>query len=164
LPAGEVGHIRIRSPGMIDGYVDDPAATARAFRAGWFYPGDLGSLTPDGVLVFHDRADDMMILGGINIFPREIELALEQHPAVLEAQAFPLPHPVHQDIPAAAVVLRGEATEPELIAFCRERLGEQAPKMAVIVEKLPDQTRGKVLKRALPGLLGITNPFAGGAP
>ena len=160
LPAGEVGEIRLRSPGMISGYVDDPEATARAFRDGWFYPRDLGSMTEDGVLIHHGRADDMMILDGINIFPREIELTLESHPAVAEALAFPLPHPVHQDMPAAAVVLKGQASPAELIAFCRTRLGVRAPWRVMILAEFPEGARDKGLKSELARLLHQADPSA----
>ena len=155
LPSGEVGEIRLRTPGMVSGYLGDPEATALAFRDGWFYPRDLGSMTEDGVLIHHGRADDMMILDGINIFPREIELALEGHPAVAEALAFPIPHPTRQDLPAAAVILRRPAAEADLLTFCRERIGTSAPQRIVVVEAFPDAARGKVMKRDLARLLSL---------
>jgi acyl-coenzyme A synthetase/AMP-(fatty) acid ligase len=82
VPEGESGEIRVRVPGMASGYVDDPAASAAHFRDGWFQPGDLVSLTAEGALVVHGRADDVMNLNGIKIAPAEIERALERHPAV----------------------------------------------------------------------------------
>jgi acyl-coenzyme A synthetase/AMP-(fatty) acid ligase len=99
------------------------------------------------VLIFHGRADDMMILDGINIFPREIELTLESHPRVREAVAFPVLHPVHKDLPAALVVLSGASSEAELISFCRERIGVRAPSRITILPEIPEQFRGKVMRR-----------------
>ena len=105
LPQGEIGEIRMRAPGMATGYLDDERATARHFRDGWFCPGDLGSLTPEGALVVHGRADDVMILNDIKIAPAEIERALERHPSVRAVVAFALRSPVHGEIPVAAVEL-----------------------------------------------------------
>jgi acyl-CoA synthetase (AMP-forming)/AMP-acid ligase II len=100
-------------------------ATASTFRDGWFEPGDLATLDVDGQLVIHGRADDMMIMNGINIYPVEIERILERHPAVETAAAFPLPSGVHGQIPVAAVELRAgmRCAGGELVAFARDALG-----------------------------------------
>ncbi len=153
LPRGEVGIIRIRAPGAVEGYFDDAEATAKAFRGGWFYPGDLGMLTEDEQLIFKGRADDMMILDGINIYPAEIEAVLTAHEAVGEAAAFPLKSEIHQDVPVAAVTLRAPVPEAELLAFCRARLGSRAPQKIIVVDEFPRNPAGKILKRELPGLL-----------
>jgi long-chain acyl-CoA synthetase len=155
LPAGEPGAVRVRSGGMIAEYWQDPVATARHFRDGWFYPGDIGSLTADGLLCIHGRADDMMNLNGIKIFPAEIERVLEDHPAVRAAAAFAVRSPVHGDIPVAAVELHAAATvgADELIARARERLGVRAPRRIVVVEALPRNAAGKIVKRDLAGLV-----------
>ena len=147
----EVGEIRIRGPGMSSGYIGDAEATARHFRDGWFVPGDLASMTRDGRLVIHGRADDMMIMNSINIFPVEIERILESHPAVAAAAAFPLPSPVHGQIPLAVVELRdGEHCTPgELVAYARDLLGVRAPRRVEVVATLPRNPQGKVIKRAL---------------
>jgi acyl-coenzyme A synthetase/AMP-(fatty) acid ligase len=168
LPAGEVGLIRARAPGMPAGYIDNPEATAQAFRDGWYYPGDLGLLTPDGVLYFKGRADDLMNFDGIKIYPSDIEEALASHPAVAEAAAFPIASATHQDVPAAAVVLRAEVSQEAIIAWCRERLGSRAPCVIAVVKELPRNAAGKVLKqplaRALGRQLGETGPAGAGEP
>jgi long-chain acyl-CoA synthetase len=151
LPTGEPGDVRVRSAGMIHEYHQDPIATARHFRDGWFYPGDIGSLTAGGSLCIHGRVDDMMNLNSIKIFPVEIERVLEDHPAVKTAAAFSVPSAVHGDIPVAAVELHAAATVDvdALMAGARERLGVRAPRRIVVVKALPRSAAGKVLKRDL---------------
>jgi acyl-CoA synthetase (AMP-forming)/AMP-acid ligase II len=90
LPAGEVGLVRVRGSGFARGYIDDPEATAKAFRDGWYYPGDLGVLSPEGALFLKGRADDMINYDGVKIYPADIEAALLDHPAVAEVAAFPV--------------------------------------------------------------------------
>jgi acyl-coenzyme A synthetase/AMP-(fatty) acid ligase len=158
LPAGRTGLIRVRSPWMVRRYFDDAAATAHMFRNGWFYPGDLGELTADGLLFHHGRADDMMLYDGTNISPAEIERALLEHPAVLEAAAFPIRSERHQDIPAAAVTIRSPAKPDELTRFARERLGIRAPRILAIVSELPRNQMGKVLKAELSAEFGRRFP------
>lgn len=149
LPPGQTGQLRIKSTAMIDGYLDDPAETAACFRDGWFYPGDLGELTPDGALIHYGRADDLMILNGFNIYPAEIENALLQHPAVVEAAAFPVKHQVKGDIPAAAVATNAAVSDDELYAHCRSWLGAKSPVGIMGVDKLPRNAAGKVVKSEL---------------
>jgi long-chain acyl-CoA synthetase len=146
---GEVGRIRIRTPGMIKGYPDQPGLNDYHFREGWFYPGDLASRNAEGVLLFHGRADDMMIFNGTNIYPCEIEAALEGHPAVREAAAFPMRSAVHQDIPVAAVVAQAPTDEAALVAFGRTILGLRAPRRVLLVDRLPRNAMGKVVKQQL---------------
>jgi acyl-CoA synthetase (AMP-forming)/AMP-acid ligase II len=149
LPRGEVGIIRIRASGIAERYLDDAEATAKAFRNGWFYPGDLGVFTEDDHLICKGRADDMMIFDGINIYPAEIEAVLAAHEAVVEVAAFGLKSEIHQDIPIAAVTLRAPVSEPDLLAFCRTRLGLRAPRRVAVVETFPRSPAGKILKRDL---------------
>lgn len=151
LPPGEVGLVRIKTGNVFSGYVGDAEATADALRNGWYYPGDLGLLTKDNVLVFKGRADDMMIYNGINIYPREIEVILESHPAVIEAAAFPLPSRINHHVPVAAVSLRSATGEAELIAYCQARIGALAPRHILIIDALPRNAAGKILKRELAG-------------
>jgi acyl-coenzyme A synthetase/AMP-(fatty) acid ligase len=147
----EPGTIRLRGPGMATAYVGDAAATARHFVDGWFVPGDIASIDTHGRLVIHGRADDMMIMNGINIFPLEIERVLEAHPAVEVAAAFPLASPIHGQIPVAAVELRGDraCSTAELLAHARDTLGVRAPRRVEIVARLPRNAQGKVMKRTL---------------
>ena len=149
LRSGRVGKVRLKSAGMISGYVDEPAETTLAFRDGWFYAGDLAEFTPDGELIHHGRADDLMILDGINIYPVEIENVLLRHPAIAEAAAFPIRSVARGDIPIAAVVTKSQASEDELLSHCRSWLGLHAPHGLMIVPKLPRNAVGKLLKNEL---------------
>lgn len=155
LPQGEIGEIRIRAPGMATGYVDDERADVMHFRGGWFHPRDLASFSPDGSLVIHGRADDVMNLNGIKIAGVEIESALERHPAVKAVAAFPLRSVHHGEIPAAAVELTDglRSDERELLRFAREALGLRAPRRVMIVETLPTTPQGKVDLRRLAEML-----------
>jgi len=149
LPAGEAGVVRLRGTPSPSGYVDDPQATAKAFRDGWYYPGDLGVLSPEGALFLKGRADDMINYDGVKIYPADIETALLQHPAVAEAAAFPAIVEGYRQIPVAAVVLRAGASSEGLIAYCRNCLGARAPARIYVVPALPRNAIGKVLKREL---------------
>jgi acyl-coenzyme A synthetase/AMP-(fatty) acid ligase len=146
---GTVGRIRVRAPFLIAGYLDDPEMTRRYFQDDWFYPGDLGEWSADGQLIFRGRADDMMMLDGINIYPAEIEQTLLRHPAVAEAAAFGIKSQIHQDIPCAAVVLREAATPEALAVFCRDRIGLRGPKFVMIMRALPRSAAGKILRNRL---------------
>ena len=162
LPPGEPGEIRLRCERMVERYVDDPVATSRHFVDGWFYPHDVAMLTPEGVLRYLGRKDDLMMLNGINIFPAEIERVLEDHPAVRSAAAFPIASATYGDIPAAAVELNGTmATDaPSLARYARERLGVRAPRRVVIVDTLPRNAAGKVVKRELAAAFGASGADA----
>jgi acyl-CoA synthetase (AMP-forming)/AMP-acid ligase II len=156
VPRGETGEVRVRVPGMASGYLDDDHATATKFRDGWFQPGDLATLSPDGALTVHGRADDVMVMNGIKIAPAEIERMFERHPAVKAVAAFPLPSEVHGQIPVAAVELADGATadERELEAYARDALGLRAPRRVRIVGALPATPQGKVDVRALADAMG----------
>lgn len=149
VPPGEIGEIRLRTPGMATSYVNDEGATARHFRDGWFMPGDLASLTPEGWLCLHGRVDDMMILDSINIFPAEIERVLESHPAVAAAVAFPVPSRAHGQIPVAAVEARPgyEVDVAELLGYARSRLGVRTPRKIAVLAPLPRNPGGKISRR-----------------
>jgi acyl-coenzyme A synthetase/AMP-(fatty) acid ligase len=154
VAAGRVGHIRMRGEGIVTGYLDEAEQTARRFRDGWYWPGDMGSLDADGRLTIHGRADDMINLNGVNIFPAEIEGVLEAHPAVEAAAALPLVSGVHGQIPVAAVELRSGrvATDRELVAYAREHLALRAPRRIIILDRLPRNDQGKVLRREIAKL------------
>ncbi len=146
LPAGQPGRIRVRMAGMANAYMDNPAATARTFRDGWYYPGDLGELDAHGMLYFRGRVDDLMNYDGLKIYPDEIEDVLHAHADVVEAAAFPLASDVHQHVPAAVAVSRG-ADAQALARYCAERLGVRAPQRIVVLPELPRTAAGKVDKR-----------------
>jgi len=145
-----IGYIRIKSPGMIEGYFEDEEATHKAFKEGWFYPGDLGKFTEEGQLIYCGRADHMMIMNGINIYPAEIESVVTKHPDVLDAAVMPIKHSVHQDIPLCAVVLKkkNSVTREELLRFCYERLGSRGPQEMIILEAIPRNEQGKLIREA----------------
>lgn len=150
LPVGEVGIIRYRGPGCAEGFYRDPEASQEAFRDGWFYPGDLGCLDAAGFLFLRGRRKDMIIRGGINIYPLEIEQALAQHPAVIEAAVVGWPAPDMGEEVAAFVVARAVVAPEALIAHCRERLASyKVPKRIEVVAALPRNSAGKVTKGAL---------------
>jgi long-chain acyl-CoA synthetase len=148
---GARGQIRIRTQGMAIGYLNAPAETAKRFVDGWFVPGDIAWFRADGQLVIAGRSDDMMILNGLNIFPKEIERALELHPAVRAAAALSLDSPVHGQIPVAAVQLEAGADIDalDLQTYAREQLGLRAPRRIIIVPSLPRASDGKLHHRAL---------------
>jgi acyl-CoA synthetase (AMP-forming)/AMP-acid ligase II len=148
LPPGEAGLVRLRCPSLPDGYLDDPEATSRSFRDGWYYPGDLGVLSPEGALFLRGRADDVMVVNGVKAYPADIEAVLLAHPAVAEAAAFPV-RGAWGEVAAAAVVLRSPVEPEALVAFCRARLGPRAPAHIVPRDSLPRSAIGKVLRRAL---------------
>jgi acyl-coenzyme A synthetase/AMP-(fatty) acid ligase len=141
----QAGTIRVRSAGMVDGYLDDAELGQRAFRNGWFYPGDEVAVGEDGLIVLMGRSDDMMNLSGIKVSPREIESVAETFPGVIEAVAFPLKSRIYGDIPVLAVGIPGAAVEEaSLLAFCRARLGPRAPRRIVALDRLPRTAAGKV--------------------
>lgn len=147
---GEIGQLRARTPNMAEAYVG--STTAANFRDGWFYPSDLLSWPEGGPLIFHGRADDMMIINSVNVFPSAIEDVLEGHPDVREAAAFGVPSRIHGEIPVAAVVLAdsaGDCDPAHLLAHCRQRLGVRSPRKIVIVESIPRNFAGKPLRREL---------------
>lgn len=147
LPPGVTGEILLRTKGMFSGYLNEPDATAEVFREGWYRPGDLGYLTPQGALVFKGRSDDLMMIDGISIYPREIEHVLETHPGVKHAAAFPLRSAKHGQIPIAAVTLSDASLgAADLKSYCYESLGPKLPNLIMVVEKMPRNPAGKILK------------------
>ncbi|MCZ8381248.1 acyl-CoA synthetase [Mycobacterium sp. CPCC 205372] len=152
VPTGVIGEIAHRSPHLMLGYLDDPAKTAEAFRAGWFHSGDLGYYDEHGLLHVVDRKKDMIKTGGENVASREVEEVLYRHNGIQEVAVFGLAHPVWVEAVVAAVVLRegADITENDVIAHCRAHLaGFKAPKQVFFVEALPKNPSGKLLKRDL---------------
>ena len=158
LPAGEIGEVRVRTPFMVHGYHRDPATSARVFRDGWFHTGDLGAFSPRGSLCLHGRADDVMSLGGIKIYPSEIERVLESDPAVKTAAAFALRSDLYGEIPAAAVEWQGDERPDAAALLSRARavLGVRAPRRIVVVDALPRAPNGKVARLELAALAAET--------
>ncbi|PZG46675.1 AMP-dependent acyl-CoA synthetase [Spongiactinospora gelatinilytica] len=150
LPAGEIGEIVVRTPGAMSGLWKDPEGTAaRITPDGYMRTRDMGYLSPNGFLYLTDRKDDMIISGGFNIWPAELESALLGHPAVREATVVGVPHEKWGETPHAIVVLGDPATESELIDFMRAAVGSTKKPTAVhFAGELPKTPLGKVLRRA----------------
>lgn len=152
-PAGVVGEVRVRGPGVMLGYWNKPAETAAALREGWVYTGDAGYLDADGFLFLVDRLKDMIVSGGENVFSVEVENALASHPAVAQCAVIGVPDARWGERVHGVVVLRQDqtATEAELTAWCRERIAAyKAPRsISFRAEPLPLSAAGKVLKREL---------------
>jgi long-chain acyl-CoA synthetase len=150
LPAGEVGEILTRSDCVMAGYWQNPQATAQTLRGGWLHTGDLGSLDEAGYLTIRDRSKDMIISGGSNIYPREIEEVLLKHPAVAECSVIGRPHAEWGEEVVAFVVRRGSVTAQELDAVCLEQIARfKRPRDYRFVDALPKNNYGKVLKTEL---------------
>ena len=157
LDSGNVGLIRIKSPTTINGYLNDEEATRKAFKDGWFYPGDLGKMTEDGQLIHLGRADHMMIMNGINIYPEEIEQTIASHPEVEDAAAMPIKSSVHQDIPVCAVVLSSGSTltEKDLLEYAFQRLGARGPKRVIRRDTIPRNEQGKLIRQELSDAINL---------
>jgi long-chain acyl-CoA synthetase len=154
---GEVGEVVTKSDCVMDGYWQDPAANAETLRGGWLHTGDLGSMDEDGFLTLRDRSKDMIISGGSNIYPREIEEVLLRHPDIVEASVVGRPHPDWGEEVVAFVVAKPETTVPEaaLDKLCLDHIARfKRPREYRFVEALPKNNYGKVLKTELRRLLG----------
>jgi len=156
LPVGEVGEIIVKGDTVMAGYWNDPEATAKALRDGWLWTGDVGAFDEEGLLTLKDRSKDMIISGGSNIYPREIEDVLNLHPAVAECSVVGRPHPEWGEEVVAFVVARpGKALAPaELDKLCLDNIARfKRPKDYRFIEALPKNNYGKILKTELRKLL-----------
>jgi long-chain acyl-CoA synthetase len=158
LPVGEIGEIIIKGPQVMKGYWNLPTETANALRVGpdgqpgWFYSGDIGYMDEDGYFHIADRKKDMIIAGGYNIYPADVEAVLFEHPQIKEAAVVGIADPRRGEMVKAFIVLKeGEtATEEGMIAFCREQMAAyKVPRMVEFRADLPKSIIGKVLRRAL---------------
>ena len=152
LPPGKVGEIMVRGRNVMQGYHHLPEETAKTITAGWLHTGDLGKLDDEGFVLITGRKKDLIISAGENIYPREIEEALAQHPKVKEVAVIGVRDEVRGEVPKAFVIIReGMAVdEKELRSFCRENLANyKVPKYFELVADLPRSSTGKVLKRML---------------
>lgn len=155
LPPGQPGEIRARGPQIMSGYRNQPEETATALRDGWLYTGDIGEIDSDGYLFIRGRKKDMAIVGGFNVYPREIEEILSAHPAVLEAAAVGVPDAYRGEIIRAFVVLEDGAktTTDDLLAHCARNLAKyKVPASVELTEALPKTGVGKTDKTALKAL------------
>ncbi|MCF8146694.1 MAG: long-chain fatty acid--CoA ligase [Deltaproteobacteria bacterium] len=152
VPPGGVGELIVKGPGVMKGYLNQPEATAEALRGGWLHTGDLARQDEDGYIFIVDRKKELIIRGGYNVYPREIEEVLYGHPAVLECAVVGLPHPDLGEEVAAVIVLRpGISTTPEEIRdYVKERVAPyKYPRVVRFVPELPKTNTGKILKRRI---------------
>jgi long-chain acyl-CoA synthetase len=155
MPVGEIGEIAIRGPQVMQGYWHQPEETALVLRDGWLYTGDIAKKDEDGYFYIVDRKKDMIIAGGYNIYPREVEEVLFECPKIKEAAVIGVADPYRGETVKAFVVLKEgvTATAEEIIAFCRERLAAyKAPRNVVFRDSLPKSGVGKYLRRELRNL------------
>ena len=167
LPTGVDGEVCVRSPGVMVGYWRSPEATAAAVVDGWMHTGDIGHLDDDGYLYVVDRKKDLVIRGGFNVYPRDVEDALLEHPAVAAAAVVGRPDPVYGEEVVAFLSLRAgaSATADELIAFSAERLGRHKhPREVRFVDAVPLTSVGKTDRKAVRALLApaLGQPSSGG--
>ncbi|OGA21395.1 MAG: AMP-dependent synthetase [Betaproteobacteria bacterium RIFCSPLOWO2_02_FULL_65_24] len=155
LPAGEIGEILVRGDPVMLGYWDNPQASAETLRGGWLHTGDMGCLDEEGFLTLKDRSKDMIISGGSNIYPREVEEVLLRHPAVSEVSVVGKSDPEWGEVVIAFIVARGKQPDAaELDALCLDNIARfKRPKAYRYVEALPKNSTGKVLKTELRKLL-----------
>ena len=161
VPHGEVGEIIIRGPNVMKGYWQRPEATAEAVRDGWFHTGDLARVDEEGFLFIVDRKKDLIIRGGYNVYPREIEEVLYEHPAVAEAAVIGQPHPAHGEEVAAAVALKPGAavTASELRDYVKSQVAAyKYPRHVWLVDTLPKGATGKIQKRDIVIPADLTAP------
>jgi acyl-CoA synthetase (AMP-forming)/AMP-acid ligase II len=153
VPVGEVGEICGRGPMLMPGYYKRPDLTAEAVKDGWLHSGDMGHVDEDGFLYLVDRKKDLIISGGVNVYPRDIEEIVVQHPAVQETAVFGIPHEKWGETPLAAVVLNqpGAIKSEELKNWINERVGAKFQRVhdVVIMEEFPRNVAGKTLKRVM---------------
>ena len=153
LPVGEAGELLVRGPQVMEAYHNSPEETANTLTAdGWLHTGDIAKMDDEGYFYIVDRKKDMIISGGFNVYPRDIEEVFFEHPQVIEAAAIGVAHPHRGEAVKVFVVLQKGATttEKELMAYCQERLAKYKwPTEIVFRNELPKTNVGKVLKKEL---------------
>ncbi|MGN6723956.1 MAG: AMP-binding protein, partial [Marmoricola sp.] len=152
VPAGEIGEIAIRGHNVMKGYWNRPEATAEAIKDDWFHTGDMARVDEDGFYFIVDRKKELIIRGGFNVYPREIEEVLYEHPAVREAAVVGIPHETHGEEIGAAVALKpgAEATADEIREYVKARVAPyKYPRVVWFVDELPKGATGKILKRVI---------------
>ena len=152
MPVGEPGELVVKGPQVMKGYWNMPEETAETLRDGWLYTGDVARMDEDGYFYIVDRKKDMIVAAGYNVYPREIEEVLFEHPDVSEAVTVGVPDEYRGETVKAFVVRKpgSEVTEEEILAFCRERLASyKTPKALEFRDELPKSTVGKLLRRVI---------------
>jgi long-chain acyl-CoA synthetase len=161
LANGEVGEIVIRGHNVMKGYWNRPDATAETLRDGWLHTGDMARVDEDGFFFIVDRKKDIIIRGGFNVYPREVEEVLYEHPSVREAAVIGIPHDQYGEEVAAAVVLKdGAETSPEdLREFVKRQVAAyKYPRHIWLVDGLPKGPTGKILKREIEPPAAVSDP------
>lgn len=152
VPVGKIGELIVKGPNVSPGYYKMPDETAKTFRNGWLYTGDVAKMDEDGYLYIVERKKDLIIRGGFNVYPRDVEEILHRHPAVLDAAVIGVPDPVMGEEVKAFVVLREgqRPSEEELIEYCQQHLAKfKCPKYLQFIDNIPRSAIGKVLRRDL---------------
>ncbi|MEY8732035.1 long-chain-fatty-acid--CoA ligase [Peribacillus frigoritolerans] len=157
LPRREVGELVVQGPNVMKGYLGMPKATSAAFNDGWFYTGDLATMDEEGYIYIVDRKKDIIIVGGYNVYPREVEEVLYQHPAVVEAAVIGVPDGEYGESVKAFVVVKNEQiTMNDIIQFCQDKLVKyKLPKRVEFLKEMPKNSTGKILRRELRGLTEV---------
>lgn len=148
LPQGEIGEIVVHTPFLFKGYEDNPEATAKVLQNGWFKTGDSGYVDEDGFIFITGRYKDVIIYGGDNVYPDQVEEVIQQIPGILETAVVGIPDPLYGEKPRAFIVKNGaqRLTEEDVIAFCQERLSAYKIPEVEFVNELPKNNLGKVKK------------------
>ncbi|WP_284037488.1 fatty acid--CoA ligase family protein [Neobacillus sp. 114] len=151
VPVGEVGELNVRGPNVMKGYYKMPEETEASIKDGWLHTGDMARMDEDGYFYIVDRKKDMIIVGGYNVYPREVEEVIYNHPDVVEVAVLGVPDLNQGEAVQAYVVSkRADLTEKEMISYCKEHLAKyKVPSSVVFLEELPKNTTGKILRRAL---------------
>ncbi len=152
LPVGKIGELVIRGPQVMRGYWNRPDETASVLRNGWLYTGDIAYMDEEGYFFIVDRKKDLILTGGYNVYPREIDEVLHEHPAIKEAVSVGIKHKTRGEIIKAYIVLREghSLTKTEILAFCREKMANyKVPKQVEFRDDLPKSIVGKVLRRVI---------------
>jgi long-chain acyl-CoA synthetase len=152
VPRGERGELVVKGHNVMKGYYKNPKATEEAMRGGWFHTGDMATMDEDGFIFIVDRVKDMILRGGYNVYPREIEEVLYEHPAIAEVAVIGVSHEeLGEEVRAVVALKQGEsATEEEIVAFAKERVAAyKYPRSVAFMDDLPKTATGKILKREL---------------
>jgi long-chain acyl-CoA synthetase len=151
VPRGEVGELIVKGPNVMKGYLGMPEMTQMTLRDGWLYTGDMARMDEEGYLYIVDRKKDMILVGGYNVYPREVEEEIYQHSAIVEAAVIGVPDEAYGEVVKAFVVSKvPELTEEDIIQFCEGKLAKyKIPRSVIFVDELPKNTTGKILRRAL---------------
>jgi long-chain acyl-CoA synthetase len=152
LPDGEVGELSVSGPQVMQGYWNKPEETANVLQDGWLKTGDMAAMDEDGYFTIVDRKKDLILSAGMNIYSREVEEVLYQHPSVQDAAVVGVPSPVRGEVPKAFIVLKEghELTRRDVIRFCHGKLARfKIPRHVEFRDELPKSAIGKILKRLL---------------